>query len=315
MISKDPYPEYIKAVLSLVDVSKIKPLKIVVDAGNGMAGKVLPKVFERLPVEVVPMYFKLDGSFPNHLANPLLPEAMGGLKNKVLSEKADLGVGFDGDGDRVVAIDEKGNLFSGTTMTAMIAEYFLKKNPEGVVCYNAVCGRIVPETIRKNGGIPIRTPVGYSIIKKIMKEKKAIFAGEHSYHFFFPSLYYADSGMAALLICLEIFSETRKPASELGKKFNIYPQSGEINFNVENKEKTMEVMEAVEEKFTLKAKSVDCLDGISVWFEDWWFNIRPSNTQSLLRLNVEADNQLLLDEKLGLLIDFIVSQGGKRSFE
>jgi len=312
MISKDPLEEYKKAVFSLINPRKIAPLRVVVDAGNGMAGKIIPLLVKDLPVELIPVYFDLDGSFPHHLPNPLLPEAMATLQKKVREEKADLGAGFDGDGDRVVLVDEKGELFSGTEMTAMLAEYFLHLNPGRVVCYNAVCGRTVPEVIQENGGIPVRTPVGYSIIKKIMREKKAIFAGEHSYHFFFPHLYYADSGATAFLTCLEIISQSKQPASSLRKKYARWYQSGEINFLVEDKEK---MIAAVEKEFSPGAKSVDYLDGLSVWFPQWWFNLRASNTQPLLRLNIEAKTPSLLAQKQKALVKFIQAQGGKRSFE
>jgi phosphomannomutase len=312
VIAKDPYPDYIKALLALIDLDKIKPFKIVVDAGNGMAGKVLPQVLQHLPVKVVPMYFELDGSFPNHLANPLLPEAVDGLKRRVLEDGADLGFGFDGDGDRMVMVDEKGELFSGSAMTAMMAEYFLKKNPGRAVCYNAVVGRIAPEVIRKNKGIPIRTPVGYSIIKATMRKKEAIFAGEHSYHFFFPKLYFADSGTAALLVCLQIISQSNRTASKVRQQFDIYPRSGEINFQVKDKEKMMEL---VERQFAKRAESVDHLDGVSIWHKSWWASIRASGTQPLLRLNVEADNEKILQEKTRQLVEFIEKHGGKRNYE
>jgi phosphomannomutase len=310
VIEKDVYLDYVKAVLSLVNPAEIKPLKMVVDAGNGMAGKVLPKVFEGLNVEYVPMFFELDGSFPNHLANPLLPEAVESLREKVLEEQADLGVGFDGDGDRMVLMDEAGQVLSGTVMTAMLASTILSDNPERAVCYNAICGRVVPQTIVKEGGKPVRTPVGYSIIKKIMRENEAVFAGEHSYHFFFPKLYFADSGMTALAISLELLSKQGFALSEVRKKYDIYPQSGEINFQVEDKQG---VMRQVEENYKKMAKSIDHLDGSSVWFDSWWFNLRPSNTEPLLRLNIEADDKDILDKQQAELINLIESMGGNKA--
>jgi phosphomannomutase len=310
IIKKDVYPDYTDSVLSLINKKNVKPLKIVVDAGNGMAGKVLPRVFQNLNVQFIPLFFELDGSFPNHLANPLLPEAVVSLREKVLEEKAYLGAGFDGDGDRMVLMDETGRVLSGTVMTAMLASTILSDNPDRVVCYNAICGRVVPQTILEKGGRPIRTPVGYSIIKKIMREKEAVFAGEHSYHFFFPKLYFADSGMTALAISLELLSKQGIALSEIRKKYDIYPQSGEINFQAEDKQR---VMEKVEEKFKGTAKSIDHLDGLSVWFDDWWFNLRPSNTESFLRLNIEADNKDVLDKQQAELINLIESIGGKKA--
>ncbi len=309
IVKKNLYPQYIKAVLSIAKIAKIKPLKIVVDAGNGMAGKVFPQVAKHLPIKYYPLYFELDGRFPHHLANPLLPEAVAVLKKAVISQKADLGVGFDGDGDRVVLIDEQGVLFSGTIITAMLAESILKDNPGRVVCYNAICGRVVPKIIKENNGIPLRTPVGYSLIKQIMREKNAVFAGEHSYHFFFPQLYFADSGIMALIKSLQLISQSGQKASEIRKKYDLYPQSGEINFQVEDKEG---MMKKVEKKFSQGAAAVDHLDGVSLWFTDWWFNLRPSNTEPLLRLNIEADNAWLLAEKEKILLQFISEKGGKR---
>jgi len=312
ILPQDAYEEFVRAVVSLTQADKIKPLKLVVDAGNGMAGKVLPRVMADLRCQIVPLYFELDGSFPHHLPNPLLPEGTAELKKRVWQEKADLGAAFDGDGDRMVLVDEKGEVFSGTIMTAMLAEHFLRQKPGRVVCYNALCGRIVPEVIKKAGGIPLRTPVGYSVVKKIMRQKKAIFAGEHSYHFFFPDLYYADSGITALLASLRLLSESGQKASELRERYDRYFQSGEINFQVADQQK---LLAEVEKEFSTPEAKIDHLDGVTINFPHWWFNLRPSNTQPVLRLNVEADEKQLLRQKQKLLVEFITAHGGKRSFD
>lgn len=299
-------------VLSLIDVSQIKPLKVVVDAGNGMAGVTMPKVAEKLPIEVVPLYFEPDGTFPNHLANPLLFETHDVIIKTIKEQKADLGVMFDGDGDRMFLFDETGRFLSGTLTTAMVAAQLLQKYPGSSVLYNAICGRIVPETITKNGGRPTRVRVGYSIIKKVMEEKDSIFAGEHSGHYFFRENYGSDSGMAAVLTVMELMSMQDKSLSELVAEYDKYPSTPEMNFEVEDK---MAMMKAVEDHYKDSADSVDWLDGVSVWFKDWWVNVRPSNTQPVLRLNIEADNEDILKKKSAELVEFIESRGGTRATE
>lgn len=306
---KDYLREYIQHALNFVDVNKIKPFKIVIDAGNGMAGKIIPAAAKHLPVKIIPLYFELDGHFPNHIPNPLDPDNVVDLQKKIVEEKTDLGVAFDGDGDRMYLFDEKGEIVSGTITTALIAESLLEKNKGETILYNAVCGRIVPKTIKEKGGKAIRVPVGHSIIKQKMREHNALFAGEHSGHYFFRDNYYADSGLIAMLIAFELISQENRPVSAIVKKYNQYFPSGEINFKIKDKEGAMKKLEAL---YKHKAKSTDWLHGITVWFDDWWFNSYPSGTEPLLRLNIEADNQRLLKEKINELVSAIEKLGAKK---
>lgn len=276
---------YAAHVLGLIDTSKIKPLKIAVDAGNGMAGETVPRVFKHLPCEIIPMYFELDGTFPNHLANPLKPENVADLQKKVVAEKCDLGVAFDGDADRMFLIDERGRAVGGDMVTAMVAVALLKQHPGSAICYNLICSRSVPETILAHGGRPVRTPVGHSLIKKIMRDEDAIFGGEHSGHFYFRDNWYADSGLLAMLTTLVLLSESGKAISEVLAPLDTRVRSGEINSTVSN---AREIMAAVEAAYKAKGANIDYLDGITVDLGDRWFNLRASNTEPLLRLNAEA---------------------------
>ena len=298
--------QWINHALSFIDEKEVEPLKIVVDAGNGMASILFPELKKRLPIEVIPLYFELDGSFPNHPAAPLVPENLKDAQKKVLETKADLGLVFDGDGDRAVLIDETGRAISGTIVTAMITEYFLKKFKGATILYNAICGWVVPETITALGGKGIRVPVGHSLIKENMRKYDALFAGEHSGHYFFKENYYADSALITSLIALQIISQENQLLSQITQRFDKYPSSGEINFQIPNKTK---VIDEIEKIYKEKAKSTDRIDGITVWFGDWWFNVRPSNTEPLLRLNVEAKNQELLNLKKREIIDFLKCYG------
>lgn len=311
-ISKtDVMDGWIKHALSLIDISTIKPLKVVIDAGNGMAGKVIPEISGQLPIEIIPLYFELDGTFPNHLANPLLEETHGAIIAKIKEEKADLGIMFDGDGDRMFLMDENGKFIAGTITTAMVAEQMLKLNPGATVLYNAICGRIVSETVKAKGGKSVRVRVGHTLIKEDMRKHDAIFAGEHSGHYYFKENWSADSGLIASLVVLSLLSESGMKMSELVNKYDKYPLSGEINFSVEEKE---EMMKALEAHFK-DAKSIDWLDGVSIWYDTWWANIRPSNTQPVLRLNVEADDKATLEEKTNEIKSFIELHGGAIAVE
>jgi len=306
---RDISSAWINHCLSFVKPDSIKPMKIVIDAGNGMAGYIIPKLASHLPqLEIIPLFFELDGSFPNHIPSPIEAKNMVDLQAKVKAEQADLGMAFDGDGDRVFLVDEDSNLISGTVMTAMIAEKILIKSPGSTILYNAICGRIVPETIGSNQGKAIRVRVGHTLIKEQMAKHDAIFAGEHSGHYYFKDNFKADSGLIAALITLEHISEQNQPLSQIAARFNKYPSSGEINFTVADQQA---VMKAIETSLSSQANSIDWLDGISLWFDTWWANIRPSNTQPLLRLNVEADNHKLLREKTDLIIQLIKKQGGQ----
>ena len=286
LISKDVIDAYADHVLSLVDTSVIKPLKIAIDAGNGMAGKTVPVVFGRLPVEIIPLFFELDGTFPNHLANPIEPENVRDLQKAVLDNHCDLGLAFDGDADRMFLIDEKGRAIGGDMVTAMVAIALLKQHPGTAVCYNLICSKSVPEVIAAHGGRPIRTPVGHSLIKKIMREEDAVFGGEHSGHFYFRDNWYADSGIIAALTVLQLVSEQGKPVSEVLAPLDTRVRSGEINMKVAD---AKSIMADIEAHYVGEGGSVDHLDGVTIEFSDWWFSLRASNTEPLLRLNVEAD--------------------------
>ncbi len=304
--------DFTNHALSLIEIKNIKPLRVLIDAGNGMAGKILPPVLEKLPIQANKLFFELDGNFPNHLANPLIEAGQKIAREKLQAGEYDLGVLFDGDGDRMFLMTENGEFISGTITTAMVAKQILTKNPGEMVLYNAICGRIVPETINNTGGKSRRTRVGHSIIKKVMRETGAVFAGEHSGHYFFRDFFGADSGLVAMLFVLEYLSTQNKPVSEIVQEFDRYPQSGEINFETEKKDK---IIKLIEEKYQPEAESVDYLDGISIWFPDWWVNVRPSNTQGVLRLNVEANSRQLLETKTQELTQLITGLGAKQSFE
>jgi phosphomannomutase len=297
---RDALEAYTEHVLGLIDTSKIKPLKIAVDAGNGMAGLTAPMVFRNLPVEIIPMYFELDGTFPNHPANPIEPENVAALREKVVKLGCDMGVAFDGDADRMFLIDEHGNAIGGDMVTALVAVALLKQQPGSAICYNLICSRSVPETIAANGGRPVRTPVGHSLIKKIMRDEDAIFGGEHSGHFYFRDNWYADSGLLAMLTTLVLVSESGKTLSEVLAPLDTRFRSGEINSRVTN---AKEIMEAVANDYAAKGAKVDRLDGITVEYSDRWFNLRASNTEPLLRLNAEADDQ----ESLQALVDEVLN--------
>jgi phosphomannomutase len=285
---------YAQHCLSFIDVSKIKPFKIAVDAGNGIAGKTFPTVFKHLPCEIVPMFFELDGSFPNHLASPIEPENTIELRAKIASEPSiDLGAAFDGDADRVFLVDEKGELVGGDMITALVAKRLLEKHPGEAVVYALICSRAVPEIIKKMGGRPIRSRVGHAIIKPIMKRENAIFGGEHSGHFYLRENYFADSGLIALLLCLELLSDAGKPLSKLIAEIDHYYRSGEINSKVENRDATIA---KVRKYYENRGYSIDDLDGITISDKTWWVNLRPSNTEPLIRLNAEAETPEKLEE-------------------
>ena len=294
LMQKDVLEAYAEHVLSLIDVGKLKPLKIAIDAGNGMAGKTVPVVFDKLPVEVIPLFFELDGTFPNHLANPLEPENVRDLQQAVVDNGADFGLAFDGDADRVFLIDEKGGAVGGDMVTAMVAIALLGQHPGSAICYNLICSRSVPETIEKHGGRPVRTPVGHSLIKQIMRKEDAIFGGEHSGHFYFRDNWYADSGLIAALTVMQLVSEQGRAVSEVLAPLDTRFRSGEINSRVED---AKAIMQAIEAHYIANGGVIDHLDGILVEYPDWWFSLRASNTEPLLRLNVEADTEALLAEK------------------
>ena len=301
IIRRNPLPDFVEHCLSFVDAAVVKPLKIVVDAGNGMAGVIVPAIFHRLPVQLIPLYFELDGNFPNHPASPIEPENMVDVQRAVLEHGADIGAAFDGDADRVFIVDERGELVGGDLVTALVAEMLLRTHPGATILYNLICSRSVPEVIAANGGVPVRTRVGHSHIKAIMRERNAIFGGEHSGHFYFRDHYFADSGLIALLVVLELISREGKKVSELLAPINRRFRSGEINSRVDDVPAKLAALQAA----YADADEIDHLDGVTIQYKDWWCNVRPSNTEPLLRLNIEADTPQLLAQKRDELLALI----------
>jgi phosphomannomutase len=291
---------YAAHVRSFVDTSSLRPLKVVADTANGMGGYVAPKVFEGLPFEVEYLFQELDGTFPNHPADPIQVENLRSLQARVLETGADIGLAFDGDADRVFLVDEKAQPVSGSLTTALLAKGILAKHPGETILHNLICSKSVPEVIRESGGTPVRTRVGHSFIKAVMAETGAVFGGEHSAHYYFRDNYRADSGLIASLIVLEQLSVSGQKLSELLAPLDRWAASGEINSRVDD---TGAVIERIAEQYA--SGEQDRLDGLTVDFGEWWFNLRPSNTEPLLRLNLEARTRADCDartaEVLGLI--------------
>ncbi|MEX2275382.1 MAG: phosphomannomutase/phosphoglucomutase [Actinomycetota bacterium] len=298
----DMLDRYVEHVLSFVDPTAIRPLKIAADTANGMGGLVVPAVFERLPVELVHLFPELDGTFPNHPADPINPENQKDLKAAVRSHGSDIGLAFDGDADRVFLIDERAADVSGSLVTALVAGAMLRREPGASIVYNLICSWTVPEVIRESGGTPVRTRVGHSFIKGVMAETGAIFGGEHSGHYYFRDNYRADSGLIAAVVVLAQLSEADVALSELLAPLRRYADSGEINSEVADAAAKIE-----EVARTLANGRQDRLDGLTVEFPDWWCNVRASNTEPLLRLNVEAKTPALLEEKTAEVLAVIRS--------
>jgi phosphomannomutase len=292
--------DYAEHCLSFIDRSAVRRFKIVIDAGNGMAGATLPPILKQLPLDVVPLYFELDGTFPNHPASPIELENLADLRKKMLEIRADFGVAFDGDADRMFLIDRHGNQVGGDMTTALVADNLLEKYPGETVLYNLICSKAVPELIQRKGGKGIRTRVGHALIKPLMKKYNAIFGGEHSGHFYFRDNWFADSGMIAFLVCLELLSRSNKPLDQKIKEIDPYFRSGEINSRVDS---AREKIELIAGHFADARQ--DRLDGLTVEYDDFWFNLRPSNTEPLLRLNVEASSKELLDRKVAEILHLI----------
>ena len=294
--SKDLNTEYVKYLHSLVDLKAARKLKVVIDAGNGMGGFSVPKVFENSNFEIVPMYFELDGTFPNHEANPIEPANLVDLQKRVLAEKADLGIAFDGDADRAFFIDEKGQSITPSAITALIAKRELKREPGSTIIHNLITSRSVAEVVKENGGTARKTRVGHSFIKQVMKDTNAIFGGEHSGHFYFRDFWFADSGMLAALHVLAALGETKDGTtfSSLIKEFDRYVASGEINTRVKDVSVTSK---KVKEHFAgSKDVQIEELDGLTFSGDTWWVNVRPSNTEPLLRLNAEAKEHATMEK-------------------
>ena len=290
IIEKNILGEYKRHVLNFAN--NIRPLKVVVDAGNGMAGKMIPIVFKDLPCEIIPLFFDLDGTFPNHEPDPLKKENLKYLQEKVLKAKSHFGVAFDGDADRCVFVDENGQVIGCDLITVVIAKELLQKEKGSTIIYDLRSSWVVPEEITKSGGTPYRERVGHSHIKSTMREKDAIFGGELSGHYYFKDNYYADSGIIALIEVLNVLSRKNVPMSNLISTTKRYYSTGEINFEVEDKDKKIE---QIADRF--RDGKIDYLDGITVEYNDWWFNVRKSNTEPLLRLNLEGKTREIMKER------------------
>jgi phosphomannomutase len=300
---RDMLEQFADHVVSFVDAAGIAPMRIVADTANGMGGLIVPVVFGRLPmVELEVMYPELDGSFPNHPADPLQPANQRDLQARVVAGGFDAGLAFDGDADRVFVVDEKGRGLSGSTTTAVLAAAVLRSHPGATILHNLICSRSVPEVIRENGGVPVRTKVGHSNIKQVMAETGAVFGGEHSAHYYFLDNFRADSGIIASVLILAEMSRSGQPLSQLRVPFERYEASGEINTEVAD---VSRVIDAVASRF--RDLPQDRVDGLTVDCGDWWFNLRPSNTEPLLRLNLEAPTRGECDDRVAELLALITS--------
>ncbi|GAA4313384.1 phosphomannomutase/phosphoglucomutase [Streptomyces venetus] len=301
---RDTLSDYAAHLRSLVDLSSIRPLKVVVDAGNGMGGHTVPEVFAGLPLTLVPMYFELDGTFPNHEANPLDPANLVDLQKRVREEGADLGLAFDGDADRCFVVDERGEPVSPSAITALVASRELARHGgKGTIIHNLITSRSVAEVVKENGGTPARTRVGHSFIKAEMARTGAIFGGEHSAHYYFRDFWNADTGMLAALHVLAALGGQAGPLSSLVSQYDRYAGSGEINSTVTDQAGRLAAIRSAYEN--REGIDLDELDGLTVSAGDWWFNVRPSNTEPLLRLNAEAKDPETMakvrDEALGII--------------
>jgi phosphomannomutase len=292
VMARDVMDAYVDHVVSFVDVDAMRPLSIVADTANGMGGLVVPAVMQRLPVTLVHLFPELDGTFPNHPADPIDPENQRDLKAAVLEHGADVGLAFDGDADRVFLVDERAHDVSGSLLTALVAIAMLEREPGAKIVHNLICSWCVPEVIREHGGEPIRTRVGHSFIKQVMAETGAVFGGEHSGHYYFRENYRADSGLIAAVVALGVLSAADVPLSDVLAPLDRYSDSGEINSRVADPSARID---AVASAFSDGEQ--DRLDGLTVEFDDWWCNVRASNTEPLVRLNVEARTPELLEAK------------------
>ena len=300
---RDMLNDFADHVVSFIDVDSLIPMKVVADTANGMGGLIVPVVFDRLPMmQLEVMYPELDGSFPNHPADPIQPANQRDLQARVVGGGFDIGLAFDGDADRVFVVDEQGRGVSGSTTTAILAAAVLRAHPGATVLHNLICSRSVPEVITENGGVPVRTKVGHSNIKQVMAETGAVFGGEHSAHYYFLDNYRADSGIIATMFMLQELSRAQQPLSELRKPFERYEASGEINTSVSDAQVVMAEVAKVYSKFPQ-----DWIDGLTVDCGDWWFNLRPSNTEPLLRLNLEASTRDDCDTYVAEVLSLVTS--------
>ena len=301
---RDILADYADHCRSMIDAAAMHPFKVAIDAGNGMAGKTVPLVFEGLPVEIIPLYFELDGSFPNHPANPIEAANLVDLQKTVLDQGCAVGIAFDGDADRMFLVDENAEPVSGSLTTALVAERILRREPGAKIIYNLICSWTVREVIEENGGVPVRSRVGHSFIKQLMAETGAAFGGEHSGHYYFQHNFRADSGMIAALFVLEAMSDKHTSLSQLMKPYQRYADSGEINSEVSDQQGALDRLAR-----HFSDGKQDFLDGLTVGYADWWFNCRPSNTEPLLRLNLEARSESTKDEKVQEVLSVIRESG------
>ncbi len=303
--TRDLLDAYVEHVLSFVDIERMAPLTVAADTANGMGGLVVPAVMSRLPVRLIHLYPELDGTFPNHPADPIQPANQRDVKRAVLDNRGDIGLAFDGDADRVFLVDEQAEGVSGSDVTALVAKAMLQRYPGAKIVYNLICSWAVPEVIRENGGEPIRTRVGHSFIKQVMAGTGAVFGGEHSGHYYFRENYRADSGLIAAVVVLDQLSAAGRPLSELLQPLRRYFDSGEINSEVHDQAAAIERISRA-----YASGRQDRTDGLTIEFDDWWFNVRPSNTEPLLRLNVEARTPEMLEEKTREVLALIEGEGG-----
>jgi phosphomannomutase len=299
--------DYATHVRGFLPRGEMLPLKVVADTANGMGGLVVPVVFDTLPFELDILFGELDGNFPNHPADPIQPANLVDLKKAVLDLGADVGLAFDGDADRVFLVDEKAQVVSGSLTTALVAKAMLERDPGATILYNIICSRVVPETIAEYGGTGIRTRVGHSFIKQVMAETNAVFGGEHSGHYYFRDNFRADSGIIAAMVVLGMMSTSRTALSELLAPFRRYSDSGEVNLEHPD---PAGAVEAVAESLTSRGEVADRTDGLTVEHPDWWFNLRPSNTEPLLRLNVEARTDQACESHVREVIDLVSEATG-----
>jgi len=301
--TQDMLDEFADHVVGFVNVDDISPMRVVADTANGMGGLIVPVVFDRLPmIDLEIMYPELDGTFPNHPADPIQPANQRDLQARVVSGGFDLGLAFDGDADRVFVVDEKGRGLSGSTTTAILAAGVLRAHPGATVLYNLICSRSVPEVIIEHGGVPVRTKVGHSNIKQVMAETGAVFGGEHSAHYYFLDNYRADSGIIATMFMLQELSRAQMPLSQFRAPFERYEASGEINTSVDSADAVMQAVAKVYQQFPQ-----DWIDGLTVDCGNWWFNLRASNTEPLLRLNLEAATRDECDNHVAEVLSLVTS--------
>jgi phosphomannomutase len=300
---RDMLEQFADHVVSFADLDVLRPLRIVADTANGMGGLIVPVVFERLSMmDIEVMYPELDGTFPNHPADPIQPANQRDLQARVTSGGFDIGLAFDGDADRVFVVDETGRGLSGSTTTAMLAAAILRSHPGAVILHNLICSRAVPEVVREHGGVPVRTKVGHSYIKQQMAETGAVFGGEHSAHYYFLDNYRADSGIIASMLVLNEMCRVGQPLSVVRKPFERYEASGEINTSVDD---ANAVIASISQHYAAFAQ--DRLDGLTVDCGDWWFNLRPSNTEPLLRLNLEAPTRDACDNHVAEVLSLVTA--------